>query len=167
MRKPNWTSVSPALFEHIRADYRLDWRGTHGYPHWERVRDIGARLAPVTGADALVVEYFAALHDSRRHNEYTDPEHGPRAAELVRTLEPGLLPLDGAQIELLAEACRIHTSAAQSDEPTIGTCLDADRLDLGRVGKRPDARFLSTEAARASEMIEWASRPYRNWLREM
>ncbi|MGO9117211.1 MAG: hypothetical protein ACLQPD_06315 [Desulfomonilaceae bacterium] len=36
------------------------------------------------------------------------------------------------------------------------TCWDADRLDIGRVGLKPVARKLCTEAAKKPEMIEWA-----------
>ena len=165
MIEPGWTHVRATLIEHVRASYALEWDGIHGIRHWERVRDIGARLAPLTGADPVVVEYFAALHDSCRLNDNHDPQHGPRAAELVRRLDATHLPLDAAQIELLAEACRIHTSHGRADDPTIGTCLDSDRLDLLRVGIFPDPRYLSTEAARASEMIEWATRGGRGYRR--
>jgi uncharacterized protein len=156
-----WTHVSAELLARIRAQYRLDWHGVHGLPHWERVRANGLRLATTTGADPVVVEYFAALHDSRRFNDYTDPEHGPRAAAWVLELAvdaPDLLPLGPAQVELLAEACRTHTSGTQTDDPTIGTCWDADRLDLLRVGTRPDPRYLVTEPARDPAMIGWATR---------
>ena len=34
-------------------------------------------------------------------------------------------------------------------EPTLAVCLDADRLDLGRVGITPDPLRLSTFAAKA------------------
>jgi hypothetical protein len=34
--------------------------------------------------------------------------------------------------------------------------LDADRLNLWRVGIRPNSRFLSTKAARSEERIAWA-----------
>ena len=33
-------------------------------------------------------------------------------------------------------------------EPTLAVCLDADRLDLGRVGITPDPLRLSTSTAR-------------------
>ena len=36
------------------------------------------------------------------------------------------------------------------------TCWDADRLDLGRVGIRPDPRRLFTAAARSPELLSWA-----------
>lgn len=152
----SWCRVTPALLAAIRARYRLDWHGFHGIGHWERVWENGRRLAPVTGADLVVVEYFAALHDSRRFNDQRDPEHGARAAELIVELDPSLVPLDAAQLELLLEACRTHTSGTATDDPTIGTCWDADRLDLLRVGIRPDPRYLATEAARDPEVIRAA-----------
>lgn len=157
----SWTHVSADLLSRIRARYRLDWHGIHGLPHWERVLANGLRLATTTGADPVVVEYFAALHDSRRFNDGYDPQHGPRAAELVRELAaevPALLPLTESQIELLAEACRTHTSGTATEDPTVGTCWDADRLDLLRVGIRPDPRYLVTEAARDPAVIAWATR---------
>lgn len=151
-----WPRVSTALLAVVRDQYVLDWYGTHGIHHWERVRDNGARLAPLTGADPVVVEFFAALHDSRRLNEARDLHHGPRAAAWIATLDPALLPLSPGQLELLMEACRTHTLGVATDDPTLGTCWDADRLDLLRVGRRPDPRQLITDAARAPEILEWA-----------
>jgi hypothetical protein len=70
---------SERLIEAVREQYRLDWERIHGYPHWVRVRENGLHLAGMTGADPAVVELFALLHDSRRHNDAWDPKHGPRA----------------------------------------------------------------------------------------
>jgi hypothetical protein len=39
----------------------------------------------------------------------------------------------------------------------VQVCWDADRLDLLRVGIRPNARYLCTEAARLPETLEWAN----------
>jgi uncharacterized protein len=39
---------------------------------------------------------------------------------------------------------------------TVLTCWDADRLDLGRVGIKPNPHRLCTAAARDPMMIEWA-----------
>jgi uncharacterized protein len=129
--------------------YRLKLSGIHGPAHWRRVRAHGLALAARTqGADALVVELFALLHDSRRLNDDHDPEHGPRAAALARELAAAaLLALDAARLDLLAEACARHTDGDTTAEPTIGCCWDADRLELARLHIRPNARFLSTEAA--------------------
>ena len=43
---------------------------------------------------------------------------------------------------------RHHTGGRTSDDPTTGTCWDADRLDIGRVGIIPHQRYMSTEPAR-------------------
>lgn len=69
-----WRHITPDLLAAIRDQYRLHWGGIHGIHHWERVRDNGRRLAASTGADDVVVEYFAALHDACRWNDNHDPE---------------------------------------------------------------------------------------------
>jgi uncharacterized protein len=156
MPTTTWHHVTPALLEVIRAQYRLSWHGIHGIDHWERVRDNGFRLATVTGADVVVVEFFAALHDSRRWDNGRDPEHGARAAEFIRTLDRSLVPVTEEQLDLLIEACRLHTWGTETEDATLGTCWDADRLDLMRVGRRPDPAQLVTEAARDPAVIAWA-----------
>jgi hypothetical protein len=51
-------------------------------------------------------------------------------------------------ISLLHSSCRIHNGAPPQSNPTLAVCLDADRLDLGRVGITPDPQLLSTTTAR-------------------
>lgn len=161
---PTWTLVTRDLLAAIRGQYALEWHGIHGIRHWERVLENGLRLAATTGADPVVVEFFAALHDACRRNDQRDPGHGARAAALVETLDPVLVPLSPGQRELLLEACRTHTSGIATDDPTIGTCWDADRLDLLRVGIRPDPRYLVTDAARDPEVLAWAMERSRHPL---
>jgi len=38
----------------------------------------------------------------------------------------------------------------------VQTCFDADRLDLGRVGKMPKTKYLCTDAGKSQEIIAWA-----------
>lgn len=124
----------------------------HGRPHWARVLTNGLKLALHSGADPLVVEYFALLHDSRRYNEDEDSAHGERAAVWARALHnmefPGIRDLTMKQIRLLETAIKGHSDGHTTNDPTIGTCWDADRLDLGRVGIMPVPRLLSTESAK-------------------
>jgi uncharacterized protein len=148
--------VSENLIVAIRKEYVLPWNGRHGISHWARVRENGLRLAEKTGADPRVVELFAYLHDSKRRNERTDPGHGARAAEFVRTLQGALIDLSEENLELLVYACAYHTDGLTEADVTVQTCWDADRLDLGRVGIRPQARYLCTSAARDAEVIKWA-----------
>jgi uncharacterized protein len=140
------------LVRRVLAGYRLDTQGIHGPWHWLRVRANGLALAAMTpGADAGVVELFALLHDGWREDEGHDLGHGARAAEAALALaDEGVLDLAGDRLLALAEACRWHEHGQVSTEPTIGCCWDADRLDLSRLWRRPQARFLSTAAARES-----------------
>jgi uncharacterized protein len=142
------------LARRVLAGYRLDSEGIHGPWHWLRVRANGLALVAMTpGADALVVELFALLHDGWREDEGHDLGHGARAADAALALAAeGVLPLEPARLRVLAEACRWHEHGSVSAEPTIGCCWDADRLDLSRLGRRPKAAFLSTAAARGAEL---------------
>ena len=149
--------LNAELLRLILDRYRLDLHGIHGIAHWARVLENGRRLAAVTGADGAVIEFFALFHDSCRNGDGQDPGHGPRAAELVESLR-GRIGLDDARLSHLVEACRCHTfGAAGSAHITVLTCLDSDRLDIPRVGIQIKPWLLSTEAARAPDIIAWAT----------
>ncbi|MCC6781322.1 MAG: hypothetical protein IT457_00655 [Planctomycetes bacterium] len=136
----------------------MDWRGIHGAPHWARVRANGLRLCERTGANPRVVELFAFLHDVCRVDDGTDPDHGRRAAELAIALAGHAFVLDDAELDDLTLACEAHSEGRQSASLTVLCCWDADRLDLGRVGVRPDPRRLCTAAARDPGLLDWAYR---------
>ena len=140
------------LLRTILEDYELPKEGLHGPRHWIRVSRVGLKLAKATvGADKEVVHLFALFHDSRRVNEGLDPDHGARGAELAQSMRATYtLHLNDAQFELLRYACGHHTDGDTSADPTIGCCWDADRLDLGRVGIKPEVDYLSTAAAIAA-----------------
>ena len=146
------------LLAAIRNGYVLDWDGIHGSAHWARVRENGLRLAESTGARRDVVELFAFLHDARRRNESIDDGHGARGAGLARALRGDAFEIDEAGMALLVEACTAHTDGVLAEDPTLGTCWDADRLDLPRCGITPAPDRLSTEAARDPVVREWARR---------
>jgi uncharacterized protein len=153
---------SGGLLEAIRKQYVLAWQGPHGHPHWVRVRQNGARLAGMTGADPLVVDLFALLHDSRRTNDQIDPWHGVRAATFAEELNGTFFRLSSAQLELLKHACALHTQGLVLADPTVQVCWDADRLDLGRVDITPDPNLLCTDAAKNPKILEWAWRRSRH-----
>jgi len=153
--------VPQDLVSLVETGYALHLDGIHGRAHWARVRAHGMRLAELTGANRQIVELFALLHDSKRLNDGRDPHHGARAAEFARSLQGSLLDLSEAQFELLHYACAHHTSGLTEADITVQTCWDADRLDLGRIGIRPDPRRLCTDAAREATLIRWAYRQSR------
>jgi uncharacterized protein len=149
--------VNGQLIEVIRAQFKLDWHGIHGAPHWARVRENGLKLAALTGAKAPVVELFAFLHDSRRIADGKDFGHGARAAEFAIHLRAeGTITLSDSDFELLTLACMKHSDGLTTADMTVQVCWDADRLDLGRVGTRPQPLYLCTDAAKDLNVIEWA-----------
>jgi uncharacterized protein len=153
------TTDIAAVLKAAKERFPLGRRSAHGVAHWQRVRENGLKLAKQTGADPLVVELFAFLHDCCRESDFSDADHGPRAADFARLLreaEDSALSLEDDAFEVLFEAIHDHTTGRHHRDVTIATCWDADRLDIGRVGRRPQARFLSTKAAKAPAMIAWA-----------
>ena len=148
--------ITRRLIAFARSEFRLDWDGIHGAPHWSRVRHNGLLLAERTGANTRVVEYFAFLHDLGRENDYHDPEHGFRAAAIAVSIAGDLIDVSADELELLTEACRDHSDGHLIADVTVMTCWDADRLDLGRVGIRPDPRRLCNDAARHPELLSEA-----------
>ena len=144
-----------AIMKVILDGYILPVRGPHGLIHWARVLENGLRVAKENGADLEVVALFALFHDSRRVNEYRDDGHGLRGGEFARSLRGSLVDLDDARFDLLFEACRLHTDGHTDGDPTMQACWDADRLDLGRVGIKPQPRRLCTDAARV--ILEWSN----------
>lgn len=149
-----------SLVKSVQSTAHLAASDIHGDRHWRRVAWLGAHLAEeVVGCDPWIVLLFALLHDSRRVNEQSDPNHGRRAAEFVRALNHAELGLEPDRLELLESACWFHADGDISQDPTVGTCWDADRLDLWRCGMRPEPHYLSTGAALDPARIEWSGRP--------
>lgn len=164
-RRPGKTPAGHArdgiLAEVVRrvlAQYTLDPAGTHGVGHWARVLENGRRLARTTGANLQVVELFAVLHDSCRFNEGRDQDHGIRGADLAHSMNGDVFHLDEEDAHDLYVACSYHTGGRTDGNETVLTCWDADRLDLARVGIWPDPDRLCTEAARKSDVLDWATR---------
>lgn len=150
----------PALWQHVTSGVAHRPWSLHGPDHWRRVERNGRLLATRCDADVIVVRLFALFHDAKRENEGHDRGHGGRGAEYARELRRGWLPISDDQFELLHFACVWHTDADRHDDPTIGACWDADRLDLGRVGVIPSAEYMSTafgrEIAEHGTLFPWA-----------
>jgi uncharacterized protein len=116
----------------------------HGEAHWRAVAAIGLDITELRpGVSRDIVLAFGLLHDCRRFDEDDDPGHGARAAEVIQqsTAAQNLLGADGR--ETLARACQGHTHERRSDDPTIGTCWDADRFNLLRLDMTLRPEFLS------------------------
>ena len=145
-RRPDWLDLLKIEFEK-QFPHKNSY---HGPWHWEKVEKNALSLANQTpGADKKVAQVFALIHDSKRENEDDDPEHGLRAANYAKKLfDAGRLMITSKQLEILMIACELHDKGKVSNDPTIGVCWDADRLDLTRVGIIPEKQYLSTDAAK-------------------
>lgn len=126
------------ILQQIKSQFQLDWWGHHGVRHWARVRRNGlgigkARYLKEQGLQ--VVELFAVFHDACRVNEWDDPDHGERGAKLAHSMRDQL-NINDWQWKLLDQACTVHTHVVndKSLHTVVQTCLDADRLDISRVG---------------------------------
>jgi hypothetical protein len=147
-KRPTWLEKAKLEFE---AGYALGRHASvHGPWHWEKVEKNALALAKATPkADKTVAQLFALIHDTKRVNEDEDPEHGHRSAAYAERLhKDGKLEITKDQLGVLMEACKYHNDGTVSDDPTIGVCWDADRLDLTRVGIIPDPKLLSTQAGK-------------------
>jgi uncharacterized protein len=151
----------PTLMSIIYKHYRLGPNSLHGPDHWLRVGVIGLALAERTGANMRVVRYFAQLHDVGRSDEGSDIFHGIESAHFCKE-HRHLISLDDDEFELLLQAIAKHPMGGLSKNVTTGSCWDADRLDLGRVGIPPDKKYLSTTAAKEDKFFNWASKLHEN-----
>lgn len=124
----------------------------HGPRHWRDVARVGLEIVKFTGISDELANYvfaFAAIHDTQRHNEFHDPEHGERAAVVMRRLTPPNSCFAGILEDRLDFALRHHDKGEiETEDELIGTCWDSDRLTIGRVGITPSVEYMSTEAVR-------------------
>jgi uncharacterized protein len=153
--------ISKALITTLLKQSILPRNSIHGLSHWARVFDNGYQLAQLTQANINVIQLFAIFHDAKRVNDGRDFGHGQRGAEYAASLRGTLFNLSDEEFDLLYTACAQHTNGKITDDITIQTCWDADRLDLGRVGIRPHPKYLGTDAAKNPDMIFWATQRAR------
>jgi uncharacterized protein len=151
-------AITKKYIDFLRDHFRLDWDGTHGAPHWARVRANGLMLAEQTGADPYVIEVFAFIRDVERVSGASDPDHGLRASRLAVELNTEYFQLSSSQLQQLVTACEGHSYSQTTGNMTVLTCWDSDRLDLGRIGIKTCPSRPCTDEAKQSSMIEWAYR---------
>jgi uncharacterized protein len=145
------------LIDLIKTEFKLDWHGIHGANHWARVLRHGRTIGELRKADLIVVELFGFLHDSCRWSDGRDLKHGERAAEFAHGIHGDYYNLMPAQLDKLCYAMKHHSGGDVSEDATIQTCWDADRLDLGRVGIMPSTNYLSDEASMFIESaFDWS-----------
>jgi uncharacterized protein len=132
------------LCDVVIEQFPMDLHSIHGPRHWKQVERNGLLIAMETGADETIIKLFALFHDSRRENEDIDDGHGLRGANLAKSLRGVHFDLPDSTFEIMIDACQYHTDGRRASDITIATCWDADRLDLPRVGIKPDPEKMDT-----------------------
>lgn len=136
--------------------------GCHDWDHTERVLHNARRLAREEGADGVVVEFAALLHDIGRARELEDEGrtcHAALGANMARELLVRLGIGDTAFVDQVTACVRTHRYRRRgNDQPEsleAKVVYDADKLDsIGAVGLgrafhfagRTGARLHNTEA---------------------
>lgn len=149
LRKLPHSGELKLALNHALNAFELQKSSYHGPRHWDKVErnvmEISKWMVPKP--DLKVCRLFAILHDCRRQDENDDPAHGHRAADFMVRIQDDLR-LTEKQLDQLYSALTHHNSGQTSTDPTIGTCWDADRLELIRVGIVPDLKYFSTKVAK-------------------
>ena len=146
-------SQHQTLLDEVGDAYALNLYGAHGIEHWESVYRNTQRLANAYSITSDVFIFFALLHDCKREDEDEDFGHGKRAALAIEGYqEAGFIPLSPDDQARLVYACANHTKADKTDplyqDLVVQICLDADKLDIGRVGIIPHESHFLTEVAK-------------------
>lgn len=144
MIEENLSTLWKGIIKHSQKNNTL----FHGPEHWARVERNGIYLAKEEGIDNSLIRLFALFHDCQRVHDGWDESHGKRASEFIGQIKEILPPLSDSDLNLLKHACEHHTTSKHSDNIIVGTCWDADRLDLDRVGITPKAQYFNTTSAK-------------------
>lgn len=149
-------------FLRLHTEILYDSR-VHGHSHIERVLLLGALIAwkiDMSDADTQLLLTACSYHDIGRRNDWVDPAHGRRSAEMLqdpaneRLLDP-IPPQDRRLVYAMVAAHSVSSAyrAQVADEFQIPaenmeryekllSCLkDADNLDRVRIGDL-DTRYL-------------------------
>ncbi len=127
--------VISACEEFVRQELAGDYTG-HDYFHIQRVRKVAAKLAAEEGADPLVVDLAALLHDVRDYKFSGSEEAGPLAAREFLLSQGVDLQTSESVADIIS---KVSFKGAQVDDYPLaieGQCVrDADRVDaLGAIG---------------------------------
>jgi uncharacterized protein len=113
--------------------------GSHDWEHTLRVHRLCSRIGPIEGADMMVLEAAAYLHDiGRSHQDATNGSvcHAVKGAEITRRIIAPL-SLTAASKNNIVHSVRAHRFRDDHKPATIEArvLFDADKLDaIGAVG---------------------------------
>lgn len=150
--------LSDAALAFTHARFILSQHSNNGPQHWYAVTEIGRFLAARSlNVDPQVVELFAVLPDHGRMNEFHDPEHGARAADVLLDRLALVAELTEQQRSDLEYAIRWHNDAhAIATNTTVAACWSADRFQLLRLGIEPRLELLPLTEAHSAEAVTFS-----------
>lgn len=143
-------------------------RDTYGFSHGQRVAN-NCNLLATPGANRVVMYLFAFLHDTFRNEGESKIEYGVQSSEKLKGMRKVLLKnISDNEFDLLQETFRAHSAKMRTGNPTIDTCLDANRLDVIRRGADiyVDSQQMATERGKyfsenISEFIKISGNDYK------
>lgn len=136
------------LINKLQRDSKLFHSPIHGFKHWRTVEKNGLYLSQHNDGDPDVISHFAYFHDCMRVSEHIDNGHGLRGGKYALK-NKHMINLSDEQLRILYLACAGHTGGKNPSCDTIACCWDADRLDLRRIGVKPNLKWFSTTKAKA------------------
>jgi uncharacterized protein len=136
------------IIKKIKQELYISPNSIHAESHWNNVVAFGKCIADTEGLNSHLIKLFGYFHDSKRYNDGHDPEHGPRAAEFVKTFKLTELGLNEKEKNQLIFTCKYHTYEEKTEDMDILACWNSDRLDLPRVGITIETNRLFTKTAK-------------------
>lgn len=138
MKRPESGEILPKIYQAARQQF-ADAPGSHDWEHTLRVLRLCRRIGPVEGADMLVLEVAALLHDIGRPLQ--DASNGSVCHAVQGAAMAGRiiaeLPLAAARKENIIHSVRTHRFRDRHIPETVEAkvLFDADKLDaIGAVG---------------------------------
>lgn len=149
--------ISKENLKELFCNFRLDFYGVHGFPHWCRVIENGYILSQSYNIDMDIIICFALFHDIERVCDEYDYQHGLRGGNFFLNNLHLINNINEQKAQIIYEACSGHTDIHHSDNLNIAACWDSDRLDLMRVGIFPQSPYLNLEKSKKSNFIQTRS----------
>ncbi len=122
--------------------------GIHGFPHLGNVAMTAGLIATELGVDVWPVVVGGFLHDCARTHDGGGRGHAIDSAILAAWLLGRFYPELDESRKRICDAISWHADGKTTEDPIAACVWDADRLDLKRLNRVIDPRFLSTDIAK-------------------
>ena len=138
------------LLAHLERNFKIDWNGIHGINHWLRVHWFATQVGMRRGADLLVIELFAYLHDCCRVAERGVRLIGSTVAVLLASgRQCGWLWAGDSRIYLYRDA---HLTQLTLDHSHVAELQAQGHLSAQQARHHP-SQHLITRAVGAAEQL--------------